>query len=188
MFLRRGSACTAPLFCAGPAVKGDGWFIGGFRETGDRPVRTPAPTGVVFYRGFPVDEHGAPGSSRPTEAGHQGRGEGFDGPSQCRESRRTMCAPTYGIPTGTAAFAAVGQRNNQQVSGASRGEGGRAAAAVYHRAIDGGWFQDTFICARVTAAARRLCTKPSHRTVEGASRLGVLRGERIRAMSRRRRG
>ena len=138
MFLRRGSACTAPLFCAGPAVKGDGWFIGGFRETGDRPVRTPAPTGVVFYRGFPVDEHGAPGSSRPTEAGHQGRGEGFDGPSQCRESRRTMCAPTYGIPTGTAAFAAVGQRNNQQVSEASRGEGGRAAAAVYHRAIDGG--------------------------------------------------
>ena len=37
--------CTAPLFGAVPAVKGDGWFIGGFRGMGD----------------------GAPGAVRPTE-------------------------------------------------------------------------------------------------------------------------
>ena len=43
-------------------------------------------------------------------------------------------------PADTAAFAAPGQRFDPQVSGASRGEAGRAAADAYRKAKDGGIF------------------------------------------------
>ncbi len=34
-------------------------------------MRTPAPAGRMFYRGFPEDGHNAPGSSRPTKIRHR---------------------------------------------------------------------------------------------------------------------
>ena len=96
-----------------------------------------------------------------------------------------MCAPT---PAGKAAFAALGQRFNLQVSGAGRGEFGRAAAAVYQRAKDGGRFQDTFIRARTTAAASEVPRLDEHQPTERVLRLGVLRGTGVRTVLCLRRG
>jgi hypothetical protein len=157
-------------------------------------VRTPAPAGRMFYRGFPEDGHDAPGSSRPTKIRHRTwfvktvvgahTAQPLAAPplTDAAYPLRVACAPTCGIPTGTAAFAAPGQRSDLQVSGASRGEVGRAAAAVYHKAIDGGTLASTICYARATAAALGASRLGKHRSIEGAPRPGVLRGERIRAV------
>ena len=120
--------------------------------SGDGPVRTPAPTGLGHRTWFVKTFVGAhnvylsfPSTARaPTEGAHNVHPykrytEAFrltrDGAP--RPSLPTEIYITTALLASTAAFAAPGQRSNLQAPGASRGEGGRAVAAVYHKAIDG---------------------------------------------------
>ncbi len=120
--------------------------------SGDGPVRTPAPTGLGHRTWFMKMFAGAhnvylsfPSTARaPTEGArnvhpYKRYTEAFrltrDGAP--RPSLPTEIYITTALLASTAAFAAPGQRSNLQASGASHGEGGRAAAAVYHKAIDG---------------------------------------------------
>ena len=74
------------------------------------------------------------------------------------------------------------QRNNHQVSGASRGEGGRAAAAVCHKAIDGGTLSGHLLLCE--SYRRRVgCAKVGRALAcRRSAQLGTLRGEQIRAV------
>ena len=94
-----------------------------------------------------------------------------------------QCAPLQPLPANTAAFTA--QRTAKRLTGfgGKSGEGGRAAAAVYNRAIDGG----------ILSKYHHLCESNRRRGGrirldarwgnEGGARLGVLRGERMRAVT-----
>ncbi len=151
-----------------------GWVVGTFGRTGD----------------------GAPGSSRPTGLGHR---IWFVKTDIKVHSVRPSFSSAVGVERAGARCAPLQvydqhhqkarrpllhnkQRNNHQVSGASRGEVGRAAAAVCHKAIDGGTLSGHLLlcesyrrrvgCAKVGRAPA--CRRSAH--------LGVLRGERIRAV------
>ena len=102
--------------------------------SGDGPVRTPAPTGLghrTWFMKMFAGAHNVHPYKRYTEAFRLTR----DGAP--RPSLPTEIYITTALLASTAAFAAPGQRSNLQAPGASRGEGGRAATAVYHKAIDG---------------------------------------------------
>jgi hypothetical protein len=112
-------------------------------------VRTPAPTGLCHRTWFEktgVGTHTAQplAALPPTDAAYPLRV-----PRACLSPvRRASIEQAHNVrpyawytetsPGSTAAFAAPGQRFDLQVPGASRGEGGRAATAVYHKAKDGG--------------------------------------------------
>ena len=92
-----------------------------------------------------------------------------------------QCAPLQPL-SDTAAFAAPCQRSSHQVSGASRGEGGRAAAAVYRKAKDGGTLSGYLYLCESNRRHRGTARLDESRAIEGAARPMVLRGERIRAV------
>ena len=86
-------------------------------------------------------------------------------------------------PASTAAFAA---RRTAQQPTSPGGKSWRGGAERQRRFITGlktgGRFQDTFIRARATAAALGVPRLDEHQSTKAASRPGVLRGERIRAV------
>ena len=86
-------------------------------------------------------------------------------------------------PPGPAAFAALGQRSAQQVPEASRGEAGRAAAAVYSKAKDGGTLSRHLPLSKSHRRRVRSCA-PNLRTSLPKKRrnLGFLGGRRVRAV------
>ena len=88
----------------------------------------------------------------------------------------------YALP-GPAAFAAPGQRYPLQVPEASRGEAGRAAAAVYSKAKDGGTLSRHLLLSESHRRRVRSCA-PNLRTSLPKKRrnLGFLGGRRIRTV------
>ena len=124
------------------------WECGG--DQGDRPVRTPAPTG------------------------------GFDGPSQC-DRAGAHCAPLQPVyqhhQQARRHLRHLRQRNNLQVSGASRGEAGKAAADAYSKVKDGGAISRYHPLSKShRRRVRSTKLKIKHQSTEGAPCLGVLRG------------
>ena len=132
--------------------------------SGDRPVRTPAPTGLCHRTWFEktgVGTHTAQplAALPPTDAAyplrvvcarpHPGRRASIEQAHQVRPDARY----TETSPGSTAAFAAPGQRFDLQVPGASRAREAERQRRFITRLKTGVHSQDTFCCARATAAA-----------------------------------
>ena len=111
---------------------------------------------------------------------------GFDGPSQC-DRAGAHCAPLQPVyqhhQQARRHLRHLRQRNNLQVSGASRGEAGKAAADAYSKVKDGGAISRYHPLSKShRRRVRSTKLKIKHQSTEGAPCLGVLRGQRIRAV------
>ena len=142
--------------------------------SGDGPVRTPAPTGLShrtwFVKMF-AGAHNVHPYKRYTEAFRLTR----DGAP--RPSLPTEIYITTALLASTAAFAALGQRNDHQAPGASRGEVGRAAAGAGQKGYRrGDARQYHLLCESYRRRVRSYAVNPRTSLPRGRRSLGFLGG------------
>ena len=108
------------------------------------------------------------------------------GDGHCQLTVLLKCGGKCGLrhaPPGPAAFAALGQRWPLQVSEASRGEAGRAAADVYSKAKDGGTLSRHLPLSKSHRRRVRSCAVRLRTSLPKKRRnLGFLGGRRIRTV------